>query len=302
MEERRVPIVHKGKCLHRVPYCWSQWGLWEPSGTVMSADHDNGNIPRNIIAKARVKNALSVFIGQLSEFRSGRLQLGKILQETKTLNSSTIAFSDTQGRSFGSGENVWRRKFSRTGERAPGMLHLTNQFHHSFDCLSLIFFVSNQRTVSIALLSWSSYDYFEKGCRTIPKDNMEYDQYTNPNDCSCRTYFCSFTWAPANTCPWPLVLFFQISLKNSAVKTTHSTFRDCCVHFFRQPFLKKPLYKGVHRQTRLSPPYLSSSCRRSFFKKSLHSKWGQRIFRLTKSWYITQKSRYFMQFSTKETS
>ena len=118
----------------------------------MSADHDNGNIPRNIIAKARVKNALSVFIGQLSEFRSGRLQLGKILQETKTLNSSTIAFSDTQRRSFGSGENVWRRKFSRTGERAPGMLHLTNQFHHSFDCLSLIFFVSYQRTVSRCFL------------------------------------------------------------------------------------------------------------------------------------------------------
>ena len=35
--------------------------MWEPSGTVMSADHDNGNIPRNI-AKASVKNAVSGFI------------------------------------------------------------------------------------------------------------------------------------------------------------------------------------------------------------------------------------------------
>ena len=37
---------------------------------------------------------------------------------------------------------------------------------------------------------------------------------------------------------WPLVPFFQISLKKSALKTTHNTFRDCRVHFFRQPFSK----------------------------------------------------------------
>ena len=35
-----------------------------------------------------------------------------------------------------------------------------------------------------------------------------------------------------------LLSFFQISLKNSDVKTTHITFRDCCVHFFRKPFSK----------------------------------------------------------------
>ena len=29
--------------------------------------------------------------------------------------------------------------------------------------------------------------------------------------------------------------FFQIPLKNSELKTTHNTLRDCCVHFFRQP-------------------------------------------------------------------
>ena len=32
--------------------------------------------------------------------------------------------------------------------------------------------------------------------------------------------------------------FFQISLKNSKLKTTHDAFRDCRVHFFRQPFSK----------------------------------------------------------------
>ena len=33
------------------------------------------------------------------------------------------------------------------------------------------------------------------------------------------------------------VPFFQISLKNSALKATRNYFRDCRVHFFRQPFL-----------------------------------------------------------------
>ena len=36
---------------------------------------------------------------------------------------------------------------------------------------------------------------------TIPKGNLEYDQYTVSNDCSCRTYFGCFPLAPANTRP-----------------------------------------------------------------------------------------------------
>ena len=48
---------------------------------------------------------------------------------------------------------------------------------------------------------------------TIPKCSMGYDQYNVPNDCSCRTYFCCFPLALANMCLWPLVPFFQISLK-----------------------------------------------------------------------------------------
>ena len=38
---------------------------------------------------------------------------------------------------------------------------------------------------------------------TIPKGNMGYHQYTVPDDCSCRTYFCCFPLARANICPWP---------------------------------------------------------------------------------------------------
>ena len=56
--------------------------------------------------------------------------------------------------------------------------------------------------------------------------------------CSFRTYFCCFPLALANIRPWPLVPFFQISLKNSELKTTHNTFRDCLAHFFRQLFSK----------------------------------------------------------------
>ena len=74
---------------------------------------------------------------------------------------------------------------------------------------------------------------------TIPKGNMGYDQYTVPDDCSCGiSYLWCFPLALANICPWPQVPFFQISLKKSELKTTHNTFWDCRVHFFRQPFSK----------------------------------------------------------------
>ena len=56
--------------------------------------------------------------------------------------------------------------------------------------------------------------------------------------CSCRTYFCCFPLALADICTLPLLPFFQISLKNSELKTTHTTFRGCRVHFIRQPFSK----------------------------------------------------------------
>ena len=59
--------------------------------------------------------------------------------------------------------------------------------------------------------------------------------------------------ACANIRPWPLagplVPFFQISLKNSKLKTTHNTFRDCRMHFFRQPFSKQ-LYTCISNGVR----------------------------------------------------
>ena len=67
---------------------------------------------------------------------------------------------------------------------------------------------------------------------TIPKGNMGYDQYAVPDTVAVESSIVAFLYlALSNTCPWPLVSFFQISLKNSELKTTHNTFRDCRVRF-----------------------------------------------------------------------
>ena len=73
-------------------------------------------------------------------------------------------------------------------------------------------FSAKQHFESIRAKLWpgARYRYFEKGCRknvhaTIPKGNMGYDQYTVSDDCTCRTYFCCFPLALANTFPRPFV-------------------------------------------------------------------------------------------------
>ena len=50
--------------------------------------------------------------------------------------------------------------------------------------------------------------------------------------CRCRPYFSCFPLALATIRPWPLVPFFQISLKNDEPQTIHNTLRVCRVHFF----------------------------------------------------------------------
>ena len=73
---------------------------------------------------------------------------------------------------------------------------------------------------------------------TIPKGNMGYVKYTVPDPVVVEPTFCCFPLALADIRPWLLLPFFQVSLKNSALKTTHNTFRGCRVHFIRQPFSK----------------------------------------------------------------
>ena len=55
-------------------------------------------------------------------------------------------------------------------------------------------------------------------------------QYTVPDTVAVESSML-LSLALSTTCPWPLVPFFQISLKNSELKTTHNTFRDCGMHF-----------------------------------------------------------------------
>ena len=68
--------------------------------------------------------------------------------------------------------------------------------------------------------------------------------------------------------------FFQISLKNRELKTTHNAFQDCRVHFSRQPF-SKLLYMSLN--------ILFSSCWGKFwpkrFKIGLFLKQKYEIFR-----------------------
>ena len=55
--------------------------------------------------------------------------------------------------------------------------------------------------------------------------------------------------------------FFQISLKNSELKTTHNAFQDCRVHFLRQP-LSKQLYTlgSLHVSYTLVRLFLTYTC------------------------------------------
>ena len=56
---------------------------------------------------------------------------------------------------------------------------------------------------------------------TIPKGSMEYNQCTVP-DCIQLLNLLRFPLSFSNIHPWPLVPFFEISLKNSELQTTHN--------------------------------------------------------------------------------
>ena len=70
---------------------------------------------------------------------------------------------------------------------------------------------------------------------TIPKGNMGYDQYTVPGTVAVEPTFVDFLYL----LQMYVLLFFQISLKNSELKTTHNTFRGCHMYFIRQPSSKQ---------------------------------------------------------------
>ena len=74
---------------------------------------------------------------------------------------------------------------------------------------------------------------------------MGYDQYIVPDTELSNPLLVAFLYlALANYVLTPLVPLFEFFFKNSKVKTTHNTFRDCRLHFFRQPFSKQ-LYVSI---------------------------------------------------------
>ena len=54
----------------------------------------------------------------------------------------------------------------------------------------------------------------------------------------CRTHSSCFPLALAKIRPWPLVPFFQISLKNTELKTTHNAFGGIVACIFSDNFLE----------------------------------------------------------------
>ena len=109
---------------------------------------------------------------------------------------------------------------------------------------SASFPANHARSVRARTMQMFWYSYFEKGCRTkwaLDNPERQYGIWLIHGSwhCSCGTYIYCFPLALADIRPWPFVPFFQISLKNSELKTTYNTFRDCRRHFFREPFSKK---------------------------------------------------------------
>ena len=70
---------------------------------------------------------------------------------------------------------------------------------------------------------------------TVQKGNMGYDQYMVPATVSDEPTFVDFLYHLQSY----VLSFFQISLKNSELKTTHNTFWACRMYFIRQPSSKQ---------------------------------------------------------------
>ena len=71
---------------------------------------------------------------------------------------------------------------------------------------------------------------------TIPKGNMGYDQYTVPNTVAMEPTFVVFlisTRKHTAMASRAIVSNFFLFPNNSELKTTHTIFQDCRVHFFR---------------------------------------------------------------------
>ena len=127
----------------------------------------------------------------------------------------------------------------------------------------VIYKLMTQERVETMHSKRTKYSYFEKDCRkkvhaTIPKGNMGYDQYTVPDDCSCRTYFCCFALAIANTIPWPFVPILSNFFEKKRTQNHPQCLSGLSRALFPTTFLEIAVYNNFLfwlrlRQTRPKP-------------------------------------------------
>ena len=86
---------------------------------------------------------------------------------------------------------------------------------------------------------------------------------------SCRAPFCCFSLALANIRPWPLVPFFQISLKNSELQNHPQNFSGLSRALFSDNLFRNScIIKEDHEQLTLLKIYYC-------VKYTLHERWEQ---------------------------
>jgi len=81
---------------------------------------------------------------------------------------------------------------------------------------------------------------------TIAKGNMGYDQYTVPDDCGCRTYFCCFPLALANTFPWPFVQILSNFFEKKRTQNHPQCLSGLSRALFPTTFLEIAVYRCKH--------------------------------------------------------
>ena len=78
---------------------------------------------------------------------------------------------------------------------------------------------------------------------TTQTGSMGYDQYTVPHSVDIEPTVFVFL-ALANVRQWPIVPFFQISLKNSELKNTHNTLHGLSRALFSTTFPEIAVHYG----------------------------------------------------------
>ena len=89
----------------------------------------------------------------------------------------------------------------------------------------------------------------EKMCTRQSRKVMGYDQYTVPDDCSCRTYFCCFPLALADTFPWPFVPIFSNFLEARRTQNHPQCLSRLSRALFPTTFLEIAVYFDSARVT-----------------------------------------------------